>query len=189
MSDFIVINHFAEVEYAYVQEEKRMFIMRLSVCFIFLIMSIWWNTGWLLLPRRNLCTLCVRHSHTTVLLIKYKCMQHSPLEASSSSASWEIPHSLWNPRVHYSVHKVLPFVPVLSQIKSTCILIISFKNHWLMLSSYLHPVAYPGIFFFLGGCSTNSAEDRERREWGSGDSSPLVRGFTQFVNEQNPCSD
>jgi hypothetical protein len=51
----------------------------------------------------------------------------------------------------------------------------------------LVPVAYPGIFF--GGCSTNSAEDRGQREWGSGGGSPLVRGFTQFVNERNPYSD
>jgi hypothetical protein len=39
---------------------------------------------------------------------------------------------------------------------------------WLKLS-----VAYPGIFFGEGGCSTNSFEDRERR---SGGGSPLVRG-------------
>jgi hypothetical protein len=49
-------------------------------------------------------------------------------------------------------------------------------------------VAYPGIFFGGGG-STNSAEDRGQREWGSGGSSPLVRGFTQFVNEPNPYSE
>jgi hypothetical protein len=49
-------------------------------------------------------------------------------------------------------------------------------------------VAYPGIFFGRGG-STNSAEDRGQREGGSGGSSPLVRGFNQFVIEQNPYSD
>jgi hypothetical protein len=42
-------------------------------------------------------------------------------------------------------------------------------------------VAYP-VIFSGGGGSTNSAEDREQREWGSGGSSPLVKGFTQFVN-------
>jgi len=36
-------------------------------------------------------------------------------------------------------------------------------------------VAYPGIFFGVRG-STNSVEDRGQREWGSGGSSPLVRG-------------
>jgi hypothetical protein len=40
----------------------------------------------------------------------------------------------------------------------------------------------PGIFFFGGGGSTNSGEDRGQREWGSGGSSPLVRGSTQFAN-------
>ena len=30
--------------------------------------------------------------------------------------------------------------------------------------------------FCLGGGSTNSVEDRGQREWGSGGSSPLVRG-------------
>jgi hypothetical protein len=54
-------------------------------------------------------------------------------------------------------------------------------------------VAYPGIFrgggvtglrqdFFRGG-STNSVEDREQRERGSGGGSPLVRSSTQFANE------
>jgi len=36
-------------------------------------------------------------------------------------------------------------------------------------------VAYPG-FFFGGGGSTNSVEDRRQRGRGSGGSSPLVRG-------------
>jgi hypothetical protein len=39
------------------------------------------------------------------------------------------------------------------------------------------------------GVSTNSAEDRGHREGGSGGSSPLVRGFTQFVIDRNPYSD
>jgi hypothetical protein len=37
--------------------------------------------------------------------------------------------------------------------------------------------------FFFGGVSTNSVEDRGQRERGSGGSSPLVRGSTQFANE------
>jgi len=36
-------------------------------------------------------------------------------------------------------------------------------------------VAYPGILFGRGG-STNSVEGRGKRERGSGDGSPLVRG-------------
>jgi hypothetical protein len=69
-----------------------------------------------------------------------------------------------------------------------------FKKPWNFVYCHLNsysPVAYPGIFFRgrVGGCSTNSVEDREQREWGSGGGSPLVRGSTQFANEWNPYSD
>jgi hypothetical protein len=51
-------------------------------------------------------------------------------------------------------------------------------NHFHCIS-----VAYPGFFFFWGGGSTNSVDDRGQRERISGGGSPLVRGSTQFANE------
>jgi hypothetical protein len=81
---------------------------------------------------------------------------HSLLELSPSSeaanraATQEFPSILWNPKVHYRVHKSPPLVPILSQIDpihtisfSLRSILIFFTHLRLGLPSGLFPPGFP----------------------------------------------
>ena len=75
-------------------------------------------------------------------------MQHSPWEANRFSASQEIPQILWTPKVHCSLHKCPPPVPILYQLDpphpTSWKNILIFSSHLrLGLPSGLLPLDFP----------------------------------------------
>ena len=56
------------------------------------------------------------HGIRRYYLLTYLTEQSSSWEANRFPATQEIPRILWNPKVHYRIHKFPPPAPILSQI-------------------------------------------------------------------------
>ena len=81
-------------------------------------------------------------------------MVHSPWKANRFSASQEIPRILWNPKVHYRIHKCRPPVRILNQIDPVHTPKSHFLKIHLILSSHLRLGLPNGLF--RSGFPTNT---------------------------------
>jgi hypothetical protein len=82
-------------------------------------------------------------------------MEQSPsLEANSNSASQEIPSLLWNPKVHYHVHKISPLVEVKSKqytVKSHLFQNFAVDTEWSISSSgHFNPGGTESVSIWYG---------------------------------------
>ena len=83
--------------------------------------------------------------HTRILLT-HSMQQSLSWKANRFSASQEIPRILWNPKVHYRIHKCPPPVCILSQMIQ---FILPYPASWrsfLILSSHLRLGLPSGLF-------------------------------------------
>jgi hypothetical protein len=87
--------------------------------------------------------------HSSQYLITYSLTElSSSWGAANFAATQEFPSILWNPKVHYRVHKSRPLLPILSHISPICT-IPSYLRSILILSTHVRLGLPSDLYFWL----------------------------------------
>ena len=99
--------------------------------------------------------------HIGKYLLTHSMEQSHSWEANRFAASPKIPRILWNPKVHYRIHKCPPPVPILSQLDP----VHCPTSHFLKIHLYYYPPIYAWVSPVVSFPQVSPPKPRTRLSW------------------------